>query len=434
MEYGEALELAHAIFEPRTYVEIGCRKGHSLRLAKCPSVAIDPEFEITAELTAPTRIFRQTSDAFFARPDVQDVLGGHFDLAFIDGMHQVEFALRDFINLERHASPGSVILIDDVLPSDMTWTTREREGQYWTGDVYRLIPLLRRYRPDLRVDVFDIEIKGLAVISGLNPHDMVLTNAYPAIERELAEGTGRFDTVEALRAGLAPILPVEELADRLRETKAGGPARWFGSSIRAPFLRGYQEGVLRYAYRGIDCLKPPIDVAIYLRALWDLKPRTIIEIGSKAGGSALMWADIATMYGLGAHVYSIDLVPPADVADERVTFLQGDVNDLGPVFGAAGILNAPRPWLVTEDSAHTYAGCRAALKYLAGVMQPGDVLVMEDGNLAELNLEDRYDGGPSRALFEFLAAAPGCYEVMTELCDMFGPNATSNPNGYLRKL
>ena len=48
-----------------------------------------------------------TSDDFFASHDLAQVLGGRpVDLAYIDGMHQFEFALRDFMNLERYVGPA----------------------------------------------------------------------------------------------------------------------------------------------------------------------------------------------------------------------------------------------------------------------------------------------------------------------------------------
>lgn len=207
-------------------------------------------------------------------------------------------------------------------------------------------------------------------------------------------------------------------------------------SFKTPFppevLASIQKGVLRYRYKGIPCLKSPVDLEIYLKLLWDLKPRTIIEIGSKHGGSAVFFSDIAQIFGLNAHVYSIDLEPPS-IEDARITFLQGDVNHLDTTFAEHGLSNCPRPWYVNEDSAHTYQGCLAALHVLADEMQPGDMLAMEDGNLVELGLSDRFDGGPSRAIAEFFEARPGVFEIMTDLCDMFGQNATYNPNGYLRR-
>jgi cephalosporin hydroxylase len=195
----------------------------------------------------------------------------------------------------------------------------------------------------------------------------------------------------------------------------------------------YQNGVLRYTYRDVPCLKSPIDLAIYLKLIWELKPGTIVEVGTKAGGSALLWADILAMYGLAGHVYTIDLAPPAGIVNERISFIDGDVHDLASAFDRHSLAAAPHPWLITEDSAHTYEGCLAALRFLSKAMAPGDVLVMEDGNLAELGLEERYRGGPSRAIAEFMTAEPQSFEVMRELCDLFGPNATCNPNGYLRK-
>ena len=36
------------------------------------------------------------------------------DLAFIDGLHLFEFSLRDFMNVEKLAHPGSVVVFDDA--------------------------------------------------------------------------------------------------------------------------------------------------------------------------------------------------------------------------------------------------------------------------------------------------------------------------------
>ena len=108
--------------------------------------------------------------------------------------------------------------------------------------------------------------------------------------------------------------------------------RSFESSLKGEFLKNYQKGVLRYRYRDVLCLKSPIDTAIYLSAIWDLEPKTMIEIGSQAGGSALMFADFLSIFKSDAHVYSIDLDPPRNIIDERITFIQGDVTDLKAAF------------------------------------------------------------------------------------------------------
>ena len=92
-----------------------------------------------------------------------------------------------------------------------------------------------------------------------------------------------------------------------------------------------------YTYRGVRCLKRPIDIAISLKAIWDLKPCRVIEIGIHSDGSAWLLADILRIYGLEAQVHTIDLKSPKAAADPKIQFLQGDVRDLASTFVADGI-------------------------------------------------------------------------------------------------
>ena len=48
--------------------------------------------------------------------------------------------------------------------------------------------------------------------------------------------------------------------------------------------------------------------------------------------------------------------------------------------------------------------------------------------------EARFDGGPERAIEEFLAGSGGRYVIEERYCDRFGHNVTGNPNGYLRRV
>lgn len=208
--------------------------------------------------------------------------------------------------------------------------------------------------------------------------------------------------------------------------------RPFNTPFPTEVVTSIQQGVMRYQYKGVPCYKSPLDLAIYMKLMWELKPRTIIEIGSKAGGSALFLADIAQLFGLHAGVYSIDVEPPG-MDDPRITFIEGNVHQLEKSFAEHDLDECPRPWFVSEDSAHTHQACLAALHVLADKMHPGDMLAMEDGILVELGLAHRYDGGPNRAIEEFLTAQPETFTIRTDLCDIFGQNATYNPNGYLQK-
>ena len=63
------------------------------------------------------------------------------------------------------------------------------------------------------------------------------------------------------------------------------------SSLPLDVLLPIQNASLSYTYKAIPTLKNPFDLALYSMLLWNLKPRSIIEIGSHRGGSALWLAD-----------------------------------------------------------------------------------------------------------------------------------------------
>ena len=139
------------------------------------ALGVDPNPRMRKALGPRQRVFAQTSDEFFEQCDVISELGGKtLDLAFIDGMHQFEFALRDFINVEKHCSPDSIILIHDVYPMDVMSAARERASWFWSGDIWRLILILNKYRPDLTVNVIGARPTGLAIVQNLDPHSRVL--------------------------------------------------------------------------------------------------------------------------------------------------------------------------------------------------------------------------------------------------------------------
>jgi hypothetical protein len=175
MQRHEALAEMHRLFAPRTYLEVGVADGRSLALSRCRTIGIDPSFAITAPIRCDVSLYRQASDDFFARPEPLEHFGGApIDLAFIDGMHLFEYALRDFINVERHATPYSVIVFDDMLPRDIPEAARQRVTKFWAGDVFRMIETLTKYRPDLVLVQLDTKPTGMLAVFGPDPTSRVL--------------------------------------------------------------------------------------------------------------------------------------------------------------------------------------------------------------------------------------------------------------------
>ena len=185
--YFQVLSMLHSHLRPRTYVEIGVANGASITLAhpETRAIGIDPQPVISHSLTARTSIHALTSDDYFAKHDVRAEFDGlPVDLGFIDGMHLFEFALRDFINIEKHCAPQSTILIHDCYPFDRLTAERERRTQCWSGDIWRLILILRKYRPDLRVHTIAAAPTGLGLVRGLNPQSRVLDEKFDEIVSE----------------------------------------------------------------------------------------------------------------------------------------------------------------------------------------------------------------------------------------------------------
>jgi hypothetical protein len=146
------------------------------------AVGIDPILARQQPVNRSARLFALPSDEFFAKHDLACVLDGRpVDLAFIDGMHLFEFALRDFIHLEKFCASDSVILLHDCYPANAKMAARKPNAGWWTGDVWKLVICLKEYRPELQISVVDVPPTGLGILTGLDPASTVLEDHYEEI-------------------------------------------------------------------------------------------------------------------------------------------------------------------------------------------------------------------------------------------------------------
>jgi cephalosporin hydroxylase len=206
-----------------------------------------------------------------------------------------------------------------------------------------------------------------------------------------------------------------------------------GSALPKNLIDTVQKGALAYRYKGIPTWKDPFDLAIYSMLLWQLKPASIIEIGSNQGGSALWLHDVMTNYGVACEIHSVDIRPPT-LCVPGITFHQGDARNLGAILDASLLRRLQRPLFVIEDSDHQARTTLAVLNFFDPWLQRGEFIVVEDGIITDMGDAGLYGGGPSAAISAFLSGKPGRYAVDRECCDWFGQNVTWNVNGYLRRL
>ena len=204
MSRHEFLQGLHETTRPRTYLEIGIRTGNSLALSRTRSIAVDPFFTIDKPIHCDVQLIKATSDDFFAG----DAPLAHFDgvpvdLAFIDGMHLSEFALRDFINSEPCMADTGVVVFDDVLPRNGLEAARDRKTESWAGDVYKVVEILRRRRPDLVVLLVNTANTGTAVVVGVDQASTILKDAYPEEEQYLQRPDPQLPPQEYLDRSIA---------------------------------------------------------------------------------------------------------------------------------------------------------------------------------------------------------------------------------------
>jgi cephalosporin hydroxylase len=199
-----------------------------------------------------------------------------------------------------------------------------------------------------------------------------------------------------------------------------------------PTLRGQHSprdiGMLEFAmsqgvaecmhWKSLPLFKTVFDFSLYSMLLWNLKPKTIIELGSGTGASSIWLADLMTMFGIDGNIYSVDLNKP-ELQYEAVTFIQGDCRRIDQVFTDDFLTTTPHPWLLVEDAHVNVCG---VLNHFHRYLESGDYVVLEDSDRKRDEIS------------QFVAEHPGCYKVDTHYTDFFGRNATCAQDSILVRI
>ena len=160
------------------YFEIGTRTGDSLVLSQSPSIAIDPFFQLNENPIGNKDfclMFQETSDSFFENR-LPKLSGLKCQLAFIDGMHLFEYALKDFINLAKISSEKALFLFHDPIPWTFKMATRNNEtlerNEAWTGDIWKLVHILIDAGMKDNINLLGSAPSGLLAV--LNPDKKII--------------------------------------------------------------------------------------------------------------------------------------------------------------------------------------------------------------------------------------------------------------------
>ncbi|WP_445176620.1 FkbM family methyltransferase [Microcoleus sp.] len=416
-----------------------------------------------------------------------------WSLIFIDGNHEAPGPLNDAIICEQLAAQDALILFHDLAAPDvaqgldyfnqkgwqtMVYQTMQIMGVAWRGNVEPVLHL-----PDPKVNwVLPAHLQNYTVSGMSNQslyrevavrqvHEMMqqavalLNSNKPVEAMRIAEqaaslninvpgmhylrsiclsNVGRHkEALAAAKAELA-IDPTHRQAQKQVESltkailrspiKIPTQQRSWNTTLARENMLSIQNATMNYSYRGVPMLKNPFDFALYPVLIWNLKPRTIIEIGSKDGGSAVWLGDMLNNFGIDGHIYSIDIVEVTSVQHPRVTYMEGNGRALQEILTPGFINSLPRPLLVIEDADHSYETSKHVLEFFHPYLKLEEYIVIEDGIISDLVQDASYNIGPHKALKEFLSEHEDEYEIDSSYCDYFGYNMTWCTNGFLKKV
>ncbi|MDJ0620300.1 MAG: CmcI family methyltransferase [Calothrix sp. MO_192.B10] len=205
------------------------------------------------------------------------------------------------------------------------------------------------------------------------------------------------------------------------------------------------ENAYLQTWKGIILNKGITEIALYPMLVYELQPKTIIEIGAFNGGGAIWLADHLDLFEIEGHVYSVDidlsLLDEKARNDSRVHFLEGDCNNINAVFPPQMLSELPHPWLIIEDA---HVNLVAVVEYFhSNGLQSGDYLIVEDTNRLywELwgdNWDDRaeMEQGVKKMddLRNWLIDHEKEYLVDTYYQDLYGYNGSKNWNSILKRV
>lgn len=203
----------------------------------------------------------------------------------------------------------------------------------------------------------------------------------------------------------------------------------FGKKIRFA-LKDIDEGHHQVTYKGVPAIKCPFDYVIYQMIVFEVQPDLIIEIGTNAGGSSLYLADLLELNKKG-ELHTIDLPGNTEHhslhSHSRIKLFKSGFEKYD-----TAELSKFKTVLVIEDGSHIYEDSLAAIKKFSPFVSPGSYYIVEDGIIDHLGRKKEYNGGPIRAIEEFLSINEK-FSIERRWCDFFGKNSTFNISGYLKR-
>jgi cephalosporin hydroxylase len=187
-------------------------------------------------------------------------------------------------------------------------------------------------------------------------------------------------------------------------------------------------------FLGVVTNKSVSDMWNYQEILAELQPGLIVEFGTRFGGSALYFSVIGRAINPQLKVLSVD-VSHAEVAKQvhdepSITLVTASSTDpqVADIISEMRRGSPGRVFFIL-DSDHSKNHVLAELSMLRSLVQPGDYVVVEDGNINGHPVLPGWGEGPKEALEAYFEMHPDDYSVDAKREAKFG--FTFAPSGFL---
>ena len=188
--FSERHHVINSVSKPNnSYLEIGVESGFTFNNVHFHNKkGVDP-----CPIFKSEDVIIKTSDDFFEGLCSQNENNENnksetitFDIVFIDGMHQVEYALKDINNSIKFLNKDGKIIIDDIIPLHkdeqhklpVNYKIENDIVKYtsmpWTGDIWKLIyHILRYYKDNIKFSYYyHTNYRGVAVMQIIEPFEI----------------------------------------------------------------------------------------------------------------------------------------------------------------------------------------------------------------------------------------------------------------------
>lgn len=192
-------------------------------------------------------------------------------------------------------------------------------------------------------------------------------------------------------------------------------------------------------WRGIEIIKNPCDLWIYVEILQLLKPSVIIETGTHQGGSACFLADMCNVLGFDTKIITIDINPKWSFPpeDKNILSITGKSTSKSvfkkvqdEVRNIISRLNGNI--IVILDSDHSKKNVHREMKMYGELVNIGSYMIVEDTNINGHPSYLDHGPGPWEAVHEYQSQKNTARFEIDRSKEKF--LLTFNPCGYLKRV